>query len=149
MKKSWKSRLGLLALAAVALSMAQAAYALTNGLATVQATTGNINAAADTGITTGLALLGVGVAIGGLAWGLRTAFKKRPTLAILGAGYLALQCNAFALTNDLSTIQATTGNINAAADTGITTGLALLGVGVAIGGLAWGLRTAFKKRPTL
>ena len=68
-----------LAVCAVGAAVVAPARALTNDLAAIQATTTNINSAADTGVTIGLGLLGLGFAIGGLGWGLKAAFKKRPT----------------------------------------------------------------------
>jgi hypothetical protein len=64
------------------------------------------------------------------------------------AGAASSQAQLAALTNNLASIQATTANINSAGDTGLTIGLGWVTVGFIVGALGYGLKIAFKKRPT-
>jgi len=73
---------------------------------------------------------------------------KRSVGKVLAAAVaVASVATTKALTNDYSTVVSVLDGSNNAFDTGFTTGIGYLGVGIIVGALFFGIASAFKKKP--
>jgi len=66
---------------------------------------------------------------------------------LAAAAAVASVATTKALTNDYSTVVSVLDGSNNAFDTGFTTGIGYLGVGIIVGALFFGIASAFKKKP--
>lgn len=73
--------------------------------------------------------------------------SKRNVLLLLMALAMTMFRPVMALTNDYSTIIGVLTGTNNAFDTGLTSGLAWVALGVVVGALFFGIASAFKRKP--